>query len=139
MSKERIKEWILCRAPGQKGPWNNLKRSRVPSEDQGEGALSIFFNYCVDKGWLESAHCRHQGRPPKACGDEVSLPEIFTPEQAESLLQAAQLLDDQRSQAGSPPAVPFFVLGLFCGLRPSPIWDGLIGNTSFGTRRNGRD
>ena len=108
---------IVC-APGQKGPWNNLKRSRVkPSERTKEkAALSIFFNYCVDKGWLESSPIVGI-KVPKACGDEVSLPEIYTPEQAESLLQAAQLLDDQRS-ASSPPAVPFFVLGLFCGLRP---------------------
>ncbi len=132
MSKERIKEWILCRAPGQKGPWNNLKRSRVkPSERTKEkAALSIFFNYCVDKGWLESSPIVGI-KVPKACGDEVSLPEIYTPEQAESLLQAAQLLDDQRS-AGSPPAVPFFVLGLFCGLRPAEVgrldWKHFIWN-----------
>ena len=132
MSKERTKEWILCRAPGQKGPWEDAKRSKVkPAERTKEkAALSVFFNYCVDKGWLESSPIAGI-KVPKACGDEVSLPEIYTPEQAEALLQAARLLDDQGS-AGTPPSVPFFVLGLFCGLRPAEVgrldWKHFIWN-----------
>jgi site-specific recombinase XerD len=132
MSKERTKEWILCRAPGQKGPWDNAMRSKVkPSERTKEkAALSVFFNYCIDKGWLESSPIVGI-KVPKACGDEVSLPEIYTPEQAEALLQAAQLLDDQRS-ADTQPSVPFFILGLFCGLRPAEVerldWKHFIWN-----------
>jgi integrase len=132
MSKERTKEWILCRAPGQKGPWDDPRRSKVkPSERTKEkAALSVFFNYCVDKGWLESSPIAGI-KVPKACGDQVSLPEIYTPEQAEALLQAARLLDDQRS-ADTPPSVPFFVLGLFCGLRPAEVgrldWKHFIWN-----------
>ena len=132
MSKERTKEWILCRAPGQKGPWEDAKRGKVkPAERTKEkAALSVFFNYCVDKGWLESSPIAGI-KVPKACGDEVSLPEIYTPEQAEALLQAARLLDDQGS-AGTPPSVPFFVLGLFCGLRPAEVgrldWKHFIWN-----------
>ncbi len=143
MNKERMKEWILCRMPGQKGPWNVKRRSKVkPSERTKEkAALSVFFNYCLEEGWLESSPIEGI-KVPRASGDEIALPEIYTPEQAEELLQAAQLLDDQRS-AGTQPSVPFFVLGLFCGLRPAEIerldWKNFIWNEGGAVEINVND
>lgn len=71
--------------------------------------LQTFFTYCRKRGWLvlnPMAAIRKFKESDKAA------PAIFTAAQSECLLHAAQ-----RTNAALG-ALPYFTLGLFCGLRP---------------------
>ena len=68
-----------------------------------------FFTWCVREGYCENNPCKAVKRP-RADQDP---PRIFTPQEAEKLLQAAFMTDED--------LVPFLAIGLFAGIRPMEI------------------
>jgi integrase len=72
--------------------------------------LHAFFNYCVEEEWTEL----NPATKVRKIQPKRGRPQIFTPEQAESLLRAAE-----RVNGGC--MVPFFALGLYAALRPSEV------------------
>jgi integrase len=71
--------------------------------------IGPFFTWCVREGYCESNPCGAVKRPQS----DDSPPAIFTPTEAQKLLQAA-LRYDRR-------LIPYLAIGLFAGVRPLEI------------------
>ena len=71
--------------------------------------IGPFFTWCVREGYCESNPCKAVKRPRS----DDSPPAIFTPTEAQKLLQAA-LRYDRR-------LIPYLAIGLFAGVRPLEI------------------
>jgi len=71
--------------------------------------IGPFFTWCVREGYCESNPCAAVKRPRS----DNSPPSIFTPTEAQKLLQAA-LRYDRR-------LIPYLAIGLFAGVRPLEI------------------
>jgi integrase len=71
--------------------------------------LSAFFTWCVDRGYCITNPTRKValGRAEKV------VPKILTVEETHRLLDTALVLD--------PVMVPYFALGIFCGIRPDEL------------------
>ena len=92
-----MEEWFAKR---------NWKRSTI---DGVIAKVGPFFTWCVREGYCEGNPCKAVKRP-RADQDP---PRIFTPQEAEKLLQAA-FKDDKG-------LIPFLAIGLFAGIRPMEI------------------
>jgi integrase len=86
------------------------RRKETPLGRRGNlGRISSLFNFAVKRGWLEKNPCDtvERGRV------EVQPPRILTPGEAGRLLTVC------REQV--PQFLPFLVLGLFAGIRPTEL------------------
>ena len=92
-----MEEWFAKR---------NWKRSTI---DGVIAKVGPFFTWCGREGYCEGNPCKAVKRP-RADQDP---PRIFTPQEAEKLLQAA-FKDDKG-------LIPFLAIGLFAGIRPMEI------------------
>lgn len=84
-------------------PW--AQSSRVGMRNR----LSAFFAFCVKQGYCAT----NPVDATEAIVVEKKLPTILTVEQAHRLLDTALVL--------VPTMVPFFALGMFCGIRPEEL------------------
>jgi hypothetical protein len=71
--------------------------------------LSAFFSWCCDHGYTLTNPVRKVslGRASRV------VPKIFTPEEVHRLLDTVRALD--------PALLPYFTLGIFCGIRPDEL------------------
>jgi integrase len=71
--------------------------------------LSAFFSWCCDHGYTLTNPVRKVslGRASRV------VPKIFTPEEVHRLLDTVRALD--------PALLPYFALGIFCGIRPDEL------------------
>ena len=89
--------------------------------------LQKFFTYCEQRGWLA---LNPMGAIKKFKESDKAAPSIFTTAQAACLLHAAQ-----RTNAALG-MLPYFTLGLFCGLRPENelrlmAWENVHADEAF--------
>ncbi len=87
----------------------------LPARAHRHAALSAFFNYCVQRDWIQRSPMT--GLRKSSWVPRENVP-IFTAEQAERLLRSAEKV--------APRMVPYFAIGIFGGLRPENEIKGLL-------------
>jgi integrase len=115
----RWKLGLLTQAFGNKTPntitpthlehWFAQRKWTRSTIDGVIAKIGPFFTWCVREGYCESNPCKAVKRPRS----DDSPPAIFTPTEAQKLLQAA-LRYDRR-------LIPYLAIGLFAGVRPLEI------------------
>jgi len=97
--------------------WFANRKESTSTRASNVGRLSSLFSFCERRGWVNRNPCKMLERPRI----EYKPPRILTPEQAHKLISA--------SKTDRPHMLPFFALGMFCGIRPDELsklhWDSI--------------